>query len=88
VRRKRVFASITLALTARLLLAQSLATKEGSAAAPVPRSLPTPLCSAEAAKSAGAVNIEQASAAKAMAMNCAACHLADREKTDAGFRIK
>ncbi len=43
----------------------------------------------EAGKSAMAGNIEQASAnAKAMAMTCAACHMAHREKTEAGFKIK
>jgi hypothetical protein len=44
---------------------------------------------AEVAKSAMAGNIDQATAdAKTMAMNCAGCHMAHREKTESGFKIK
>ena len=41
------------------------------------------------AKSATAGNMDQASAdAKTLAMACAGCHMAHREKTEAGFKIK
>src|SRR6478672_5599903 len=44
---------------------------------------------AAVAKSAMAGNLDQASAdAKAMGANCAGCHMAHREKTDTGFKIK
>ena len=44
---------------------------------------------ASVAKSAMAGNIDQASAdAKTMATNCAGCHMAHREKTESGFKIK
>ena len=44
---------------------------------------------AAAAKSATAGNMEQASAdAKTLAMSCGGCHMAHREKTEAGFKIK
>jgi hypothetical protein len=44
---------------------------------------------AAVAKSAMAENIDQASAdAKTMAANCGGCHMAHREKTESGFKIK
>ena len=40
-------------------------------------------------KSATAGNMDQAAAdAKTMGANCGGCHMAHREKTDAGFKIK
>ena len=44
---------------------------------------------ASVAQSAMAGNIDQSSAdAKTMATNCAGCHMAHREKTESGFKIK
>jgi len=41
------------------------------------------------AKSAAAGNMDQAATdAKGMGANCGGCHMAHREKTDAGFKIK
>ena len=44
---------------------------------------------AAAAKNADAGNLDQAAAdAKGAGANCGGCHMAHREKTDTGFRIK